>query len=252
MSKKKHIFYILILLALVWAYQYSEIYFMNGENQLIEAFNRSEFEVTESQMSVWGIYNRTYMTKESRIQVVSEIAQLLGLTPNYEFNETEDINFKEIQLIKQARDAKTVIKMVSMEEVVDQDVKEVQNYLMIDLTLYKDINSILYYKEEIEELLSAFDMTLHVSINIIGEKEGEITEANKELLSEQMLEVVHAKKQEAFISEGIYSIYGYTPLIEDYIMSGNKKINVDVAFTYDETSEVTRIYLATPLITVLY
>lgn len=45
-----------------------------------------------------------------------------------------------------------------------------------------------------------------------------------------------------------YTVYAYTGLIDEYIEFVGCKINIQIAFTYDEQTDKTRIYLASPII----
>ena len=40
-----------------------------------------------------------------------------------------------------------------------------------------------------------------------------------------------------------------TENIKEYIMLGDKKTNINIAITYDEENDITKIYMATPIIT---
>ena len=46
----------------------------------------------------------------------------------------------------------------------------------------------------------------------------------------------------------IYTVYGYSEEMEDYVVFGSTKTNVNVAITYDELNNETLIYMATPII----
>ena len=45
----------------------------------------------------------------------------------------------------------------------------------------------------------------------------------------------------------IFTIYAYSDLIEDSVISAGKKININISEEYDEVSNVTVIYFSTPL-----
>jgi hypothetical protein len=249
---KKHLLYIIFIVVFVFVYQYSGYYYLQGEDELIDAFNNTEFELKEGQLSVWGIYNKTYMTKDKRWDALENMARELSLEPGFDYEEVDEGSFKEVKLIKKSKYAETVIKLITMEKELAENIKEAENYLVIDLTLYRDINSILHYKKIIQDLFASKDIKGHVSINITGEKEGILQEAEKLSVANELFGYVNAKKQEEFVTDTIYSIYGYSSLIDDYIISNNKKINVDLAFTYNAYENKTNLYLATPIITIPY
>ena len=49
-------------------------------------------------------------------------------------------------------------------------------------------------------------------------------------------------------TEEIYTVYGYSEDIKDYVVFGSTKTNVNIAITYNELNGETYIYMATPII----
>ncbi|TCT13078.1 TATA-box binding protein [Natranaerovirga pectinivora] len=249
---KRQIIYIAFIVVLVVAYQYSGHFFINGEKELIQAFNNTEFNIKESQLSTSGLYNRTYMSQDKKIELLNEIAGKLSLEPEFEYGIIEEGAFQEIKLIKKSRNATTNIKLVTLEKTISSNVKEAENYLIIDIKLYNNINSLTYFKNLTEELLKDYEVDAQVTIHITGERQGRVSILEKEEITRELFRYISAKEREQFITNDIYSIYGHTPIIKEYIVSNNKKINVDIAITYNEVEDTTYLYLATPLITIPY
>ena len=52
--------------------------------------------------------------------------------------------------------------------------------------------------------------------------------------------------------DSIYTVYGYCGKIEEYVVFGSTKTNINVAITYDEQNNLTRVYMATPIISTEY
>ena len=46
----------------------------------------------------------------------------------------------------------------------------------------------------------------------------------------------------------LYTVYAYTGLINDYVKSEGNKINVNIAFNYNEKKNKTNLYVATPIL----
>ena len=249
---KKQIIYVAFIVVLVVAYQYSGHFFINGERELIQAFNNTEFSIKESQISASGLYNRTFMSEEKKIEVLNDIAEKLSLQPGFEYNIIQEGSFQEIKLTKRSRNATTNIKIVTLEKTISENVKEAENYLIIDIKLYNNINSLIYFKDLLEETLKAYNVDTQVTIHIMGEKPGRLSSLEKQEITRELFRNISAKEREQFITNDIYSIYGHTPIIKEYIVSNNKRINVDIALTYSEAQDKTYLYLATPLITIPY
>lgn len=74
-----------------------------------------------------------------------------------------------------------------------------------------------------------------------------------------ILEVFYEKKDNNFYDdfmgnrdEKIYTVYGYSDKTEEYVVFGSTKTNVNVAISYDENSNISKIYMATPIISEKY
>ncbi|MFP4697368.1 MAG: YwmB family TATA-box binding protein [Eubacteriales bacterium] len=249
---KKQFFYIIFIVIFVVAYQYSGNYFYKGEDELVSAFNKTTFELKESQVSVWGIYNKTYMTKEDKQNALEKLAKQIPIKSPYEFSEIDEGVFQEVKLSKESKNARTSIKIVSMEKPVEENILEVENYIIMDISLTKDIDSVIHYKNIIRDILNVEGIDSHISVDIIGEKKGRVSSETRKELTDELMDSINAKKQEEFITDDIYSIYGYAPYIDEYIVSNGKKINVDVAFTFNEKEDKTILHLASPIISVGY
>ncbi|TCK87895.1 TATA-box binding protein [Natranaerovirga hydrolytica] len=249
---KKQALYVVFIVMLVVIYQYSGNLFINGEKELVQAFNNTTFNIQESNITVWGLYSNNYMSRENKVEVLNDIAKEISLEPEYEYNIVNEGSFQEAQLIKQSKNARTSIKIVSMERELEGNLKEVENFLIVDIKFMNNIHSALHYKELLTNLFNEKALDMQVTMHFVGEHDGFLSEEKKESISNDLLKAINAREQERFVTNEIYSIYGYTSTIKDYILSNNKRINVDIAITYNEEEDKSILYIATPLITMPY
>ena len=70
----------------------------------------------------------------------------------------------------------------------------------------------------------------------------------KEEIALSVFENADEKKIFEHTEDGIYSLYGYSGEMDKYISVGNKKININVVFSYDETNNVTQIMIGSPVV----
>ena len=249
---KKRIIYFIFIIFLAFLYQYSNEILKNSDNNLVTAFSNTEFMLEEGYISVWGLYNEKYMTYDKKIDLINEIAKELGLNGENEIIETKENDIKETKLVKKSLYADTSIKILTVESEYEEEILSVENHIVVDLKLNEGIDSVLYYKELIEDILKNHQIKTHSAINIIGNKDGKITLYEREKIIKELLSYLNAVEKDTYETDNILSVYGYTSNIEDYIISKDNKINIDIAFTFDKEKEITKLYLATPLITVDY
>lgn len=87
---------------------------------------------------------------------------------------------------------------------------------------------------------------------IIGSFNGKLSrnEMNKKI--QMTINKINGKIIEDYEDENLVSITAYTPLINNYIYTGNKKMNYNVAMRYNEYEDKTYIWIGTPIITIGY
>lgn len=56
-----------------------------------------------------------------------------------------------------------------------------------------------------------------------------------------------AEPVQSLSADGMFSAYGYSPRIHDYVVSEGKKINLNLVASYNEKENRTEIILASPL-----
>jgi len=105
---------------------------------------------------------------------------------------------------------------------------------------------------KVEKIFDQYDKMMNVTTCIIGKVEGRIDIARNEKEFLKVVKELRGKVVEDYKEENILSISAFTPLIEEYIYTGNKKMNLNIAARYNEYENNTYILIGTPIITVGY
>lgn len=112
-----------------------------------------------------------------------------------------------------------------------------------------DISGII---DKIEDVFKKFNKVVETTTCITGTLDGKIKE---DLIKK---DVINFKKRfklnivEEYVDNEIISYTGYTPLIDSFIFSGTKKVNLNLALRYNELENKTYIWIGTPIITTGY
>ena len=69
-----------------------------------------------------------------------------------------------------------------------------------------------------------------------------------EVAVEDFLRGMGARAVAEYEIEGAYMTYGYSDDIDEYVYQDDEKVNVNIAFSYDEAEDVTRIYWGIPFV----
>lgn len=248
MKKKAIVF--LGFLAIVYSVVFLQIgNNKNGERTLLSAFNNSEFETIQINLNSWGLLSQSFSDLEEMKKESKRITDALGI---YEIDHTEEKDsetFREFTVIRASQNAKTTVKL---ETIKYEEQNSASTYVVIDMILYGQYNSIPYLKEEIDSIFSENNIKPTTNITIAGTLKDVLSKEEKEKIAKNIMKDIGAKIEETYETDEIYSVYGYTRLIDDWLISNGKKINVNLAFHYNEYEGSTYLYLATPVITVDY
>lgn len=248
MKKKAIIF--LGFLAIVYSVAFLQIgNNKNGERTLLSAFNNSDFQTIQINLNSWGLLNQSFSSLEKMKVYSKRITDALGIYDIDNTEEKESETFKEFIVTKASKNAKTTVKLESIQY---EEENSASTYVVIDIILYGQYNSIPYLKEEIDSIFAENNIKPTTNITIAGTLRGTLNKEQKQKIAKSMMKDIGAKIEETYETEEIYSVYGYTRLISDWLISNGKKINVNLAFHYNEYEDNTYLYLATPVITVDY
>lgn len=105
---------------------------------------------------------------------------------------------------------------------------------------------------KVENFFEKHDKMMNVTSCIAGSIDGEVDFDEMESKILQYIEELRGKVVEDYREEKIFSISAFTPLIEEYIYTGNEKMNLNVVLRYNDYENKTYVLIGTPIITVGY
>lgn len=122
-------------------------------------------------------------------------------------------------------------------------------YLSVKLSMSDKMNRILEYRTMIENILNDWKITdYQTMLKFTGEYSGQLSDRQKQEETDNLMNKLGAEIVSKSIDQGLYSIYGYTGLVKDYMNVAGYRVNINIVFSYDEKKNVTNIYLATPIL----
>jgi hypothetical protein len=247
MKKKAMIF--LTILAILFSVAYFEKAHTNSEEILLSAFQNSQFETVQANLNTWTKMNDSFVDFEQMQKIVKETAHFLEIKGKWKIEQKEIENERQCILTKPSKDAKTTIKI---ESIHDPNKNQSTTYLIIDIILYNKYNSIPYLKKKTDEFFISKNLQSTTNITMAGSYDGLLEKKEQKRIAGIIMKQLRAKAYDTYETNQIYSVYGYTKLIDQWLMSKGNKINVNLAFRYNEYENKTYLYLASPLITVDY
>lgn len=226
---------------------------INGrdESRIIEAFHETEFKNGESHIGAYGKYEKGYLTPSNREELLKSLASELGIKINYDLTNKYEKNYEEICLEKQTKNVETKIRLITItgEKEKSENVVDLEQYLLVEISLYNSLEYAIPYKKKLEEIYNIYEIKAVPTINLKASYFGELNLEKRNKVADTFLESIDAVIVSEHRSDTLYTIYGYTNLIKESTLNKNKKINVNIAMNYNEEKNMTFLYLSTPIIT---
>lgn len=245
----------LILLSLIWLAVILQVLInrdLHHEEPIVEAFSSSEMIPVEGMISCYGEFGDMKLAKATKETMLINLAKKLGIMDGYEITDSEGLGYQETTLTKNGKYGDTTIQIVSMEteNVLGESVTR-QN-ILCDVKVYNDLNYTSECKDTLETIYTELGMKPSVNIYYKGRTEGMISKNRQDEITKTLLSILHAEEIERIENDNYTTIYAYTPRFEEHITQNGKDINVNLAYTYHESENMTYIHLAVPYIAQSY
>jgi hypothetical protein len=132
---------------------------------------------------------------------------------------------------------------------LNEDGTSGETYLYINLIKkehFIEINDIIY---KIEDIFRNYGEKAEITTCIIGSFDGKFTEKDVEKKVKKAIHKLNGKIVDVYKDDQMISYTAYTDYIENNILAGEDKINLNVAIRYNEYDDNTLIWIGTPIIT---
>lgn len=249
MSKKSRIY----VIVLIWAAALLQLFInsaINREEKMVEqVMSQGVDNLMEGSVKAYSYYGKQVLSPEAKELIAKNIAAELGVTGGYEISHRSEGEGNTTVLSKCGQQGDTKIKVISLVEEDEYGQKLMENYIMVEIVLKGSNGSAAYtYKEIVDDLYEGLGMEPNTNIYLLSQYPGELTESEIDRETKDFLEIMDAVEVETVEFEGVTTIYGYSNGIEEYVYQGDNRVNVNIAFSYDEEQDVTYIHRAVPFI----
>ncbi|MDD5900741.1 MAG: YwmB family TATA-box binding protein [Lachnospiraceae bacterium] len=178
----------------------------------------------------------------SEEKLLLHFAEQIGLVVDGEIREVSYEGRVEHVYEKLAAQAHSLIKVVYLTD------KE-EYYLCVEITLSgKNTVALTGFREALLHVAKQLKLEeTTTALELCGIYHGEIPLAEKDDLTDKLLRELYAQPVYENRENANYTVYAYTGAVEEYLVVGKKKVNVQVAIYYDRNEDCTEVVLASPL-----
>ena len=210
------------------------------EVRITEAFVKTNTEEMQSSIELAAEYRTGDMSAEEKKTIICDLAAKMGLTIDKEISVWEEGDRSEYYFFKRAKKAISEIKVISVEN---------KHYIIVRLSIQEGIAGIDKYKSILETAFKELQVKdMQTTLKYEGNQEGDLTSEQKHDLAQLLVEELQGEIALEYDEGDLYTVYGYTGMLKEYVTTMDTKINIQIAISYNEVSNKTRIILATPII----
>ncbi len=241
------------VLVLIWGAALLQLFInstINREEKMVEqVVNQEENNLYKSSVKIYGYYGDDNLSYEAKNVIVKNLAKELGIVSGYEITTRESNGSSNTVLTKLGKQGDTEIKVISLvgEDNYGQQITE--NYIMITIDLKGAAGAAAYdYKEQLAEIYDGLGIKPSTNVYLCSQIKGFLTENEINSEIKEFMETMDASMVEDVVFDDVRCVYGYSKNIDEFVYQNDERVNVNIAFTYDENEDVTYIHRAVPFV----
>ena len=245
----------LLFLAALWILGIGAMVVNNDNNEngdIVEAFASGNYMSTVGQVDVYVNYGSEYMSHSARQDMVEGIAKAIGIYSEVKLDVEREQTEKGCKVTSSysviSPVAQTDISIVTIENESRTAVIGVEQYILVRISIQNSIESAVHYRACIEKYFDELGIDADITLSLKGSIKGPLSNQQKNQISEKILNALDGKLITGSRSNQLYTLYGYSESISEYVVSGTTKSNINVAITYDSIEDVSWVYVATPIL----
>lgn len=219
-------------------------------NLLLEIHNGLGADFSEENIDLGGTILDSFIEEDELREIGEELKELLEIDEYVEEDFIEDRGFMQLFIYGSYDSNNPVTIILSSYKNMQNNQGETSIFINLQKKgQFIEFNDII---EKIRYFYDGYNMPVDITKCIIGTYEGDICLNEIEKLILEAIKPIKGNLVEEYKEEDTLSISIFTPDIEEYIYTGNRKMNLNIAARYNEYEDKTYIWIGTPIITIGY
>ncbi len=255
-----------------------------AENSLEKVFRNNNIHEADCEIEGYYYLGEKYYGESGSLELIDKIAERLGVNSEYYYDKYRTDTGSVAAMKKEGKSSVLELELITTEYQESRNVIAQRNYLSVSLNIKGSLESGYYYKNLIEKTMKeicreenddkansenekkssntvngekAANKDEEVSTSIIsqnlymvikGKIYGEIDKGQENKIAKGILKSFQAKEIFNGQNDEHMNVYGYTEILSDYVAIGSDKININIAFSYNEKENITYVYVGSPIV----
>ena len=259
-----------------------------AENSLEKVFQNNNIHEADCEIEGYYYLGEKYYGESGSLELIDKIAERLGVNSEYYYDKYRTDAGSVAVMKKEGKSSDLELELITTEYQESRNVIAQRNYLSVSLNIKGSLESGYYYKNLIEKTMKeickeenddkansenisendkkssntvngekAANKDKEVSTSIIsqnlymvikGKIYGEIDKGQENKIAKGILKSFQAKEIFNGQNDEHMNVYGYTEILSDYVAIGSDKININIAFSYNEKENITYVYVGSPIV----
>lgn len=216
--------------------------------RIIDAFIDTDSNIEESKLNLVINYGNEFLLNNKKEEILDSFAQSAGID-TYEVSKEYADSASTMKIEEKRKGIETSLELITITRKKEQENISYNYFILLQMKFSQNYKDVITYKKKIEKCIHDMKVKDYQCImKFTGSYKGELSTEEKDKKVKELLKSLEARKIESISSDNYYTAYAYTGLVEDYIEVAGKRININIATTYNEEEDKTELYLATPIL----
>ncbi|NLL81743.1 MAG: YwmB family TATA-box binding protein [Tissierellia bacterium] len=254
---KKYILFVIIILCLLPIL--TSATYLEEDDVLSIILKDIGGEFIEGDFNANGIIVESFLSEEELDDLGEELIVYFGLigkegtkytevsTNNYIKEKILEDNYRQVSYF--GFDEKLNPMTIILSSYLNVENEKSETYLYINLINNKQDNEINDIILTVKSLFNKYEKNVEISTCIIGGINGKLSGEYVKNIFPKLLHNINGKIVDVYEDNELISYTAYTDKIEEYILAGEDRINLNIALRYNEYDNKTLIWIGTPIIT---
>lgn len=221
---------------------------ISDEKLLYELIEEIGAEFLEVDVNFGGKLNNSYMEIGDISSLGQKLKDKIGLIEESKEESICEENLNQYNIWGKNNKGDTISIIITSFR--DGEISETT--LFLDMVMSGEWNHIEETILKVEEILKSNGINSKTTTCITGAFCGKLIKDEINDKIRMTIDKINGKIIEDYNNDNLVSISAYTPLIDEHIFVGNKKMNLNVAMRYNEYEDKTYIWIGTPIIAIGY